>query len=81
MRLARTASPLLRYSLVDEVGFEPTMPEAADLQSAGVTNFPTHPYFLVGLERLELSRLSAAASKTASATNYDTIPFFLLPPL
>ena len=32
--------PLL---LVDEVGVEPTMPEAADLQSAGVTNFPTHP--------------------------------------
>ena len=29
--------------LVEMVGFEPTMPEAADLQSAGVTNFPTHP--------------------------------------
>ena len=29
--------------LVDEVGLEPTMPGAADLQSAGVTNFPTHP--------------------------------------
>ena len=28
---------------MDEVGFEPTMPGAADLQSAGVTNFPTHP--------------------------------------
>ena len=30
--------------LVDEVGLEPTMPEAEDLQSSGVTNFPTHPY-------------------------------------
>ena len=29
--------------LVEMVGFEPTMPEAADLQSAGVTNFPTLP--------------------------------------
>ena len=35
------------HNLVDEVGFEPTMPEAADLQSAGVTNFPTHPYLIV----------------------------------
>jgi hypothetical protein len=31
--------------LVDEVGLEPTMPEAEDLQSSGVTNFPTHPLF------------------------------------
>ncbi len=29
---------------MEVVGFEPTMPEAADLQSAGVTNFPTLPY-------------------------------------
>ena len=29
--------------LVDAVGLEPTMPEAEDLQSPGVTNFPTHP--------------------------------------
>ena len=29
---------------MDEVGLEPTMPEAEDLQSPGVTNFPTHPY-------------------------------------
>ena len=28
---------------MDEVGLEPTMPEAEDLQSPGVTNFPTHP--------------------------------------
>jgi len=28
---------------VDEVGLEPTMPVAGDLQSPGVTNFPTHP--------------------------------------
>ena len=47
-------TPLLRDRLVDEVGFEPTMPEAADLQSAGVTNFPTHPNFMVPQRRLEL---------------------------
>ena len=35
--------PFEKLVMVDEVGFEPTMPEAADLQSAGVTNFPTHP--------------------------------------
>ena len=28
---------------MEQVGLEPTMPEAADLQSAGVTNFPTTP--------------------------------------
>ena len=33
--------------MVDAVGVEPTMPEAEDLQSSGVTNFPTHP--LIGL--------------------------------
>ena len=41
------ALPRFHYFLVDEVGFEPTMPEAADLQSAGVTNFPTHPWTLI----------------------------------
>ena len=34
-------------NLVDEVGLEPTMPEAEDLQSPGVTNFPTHPKFTI----------------------------------
>ena len=29
--------------MVDAVGLEPTMPVAGDLQSPGVTNFPTHP--------------------------------------
>ena len=29
--------------LVETVGVEPTVPEAADLQSTGVTNFPTSP--------------------------------------
>ena len=29
--------------LVEPVGLEPTMPEAEDLQSPGVTNFPTTP--------------------------------------
>ena len=29
--------------LVDAAGVEPAVPEAADLQSTGVTNFPTHP--------------------------------------
>ena len=29
--------------MVEAVGLEPTMPGAADLQSAGVTNFPTPP--------------------------------------
>ena len=28
---------------MEVVGVEPTMPEAADLQSAGVTSFPTLP--------------------------------------
>ena len=31
------------HLLVDEAGLEPAMPEAEDLQSPGVTNFPTHP--------------------------------------
>ena len=30
--------------MVEEVGLEPTMPEAEDLQSPGVTNFPTLPF-------------------------------------
>ena len=29
--------------MVEQVGLEPTTPEAADLQSAGDTNFPTTP--------------------------------------
>lgn len=29
--------------MVDAVGVEPTVPEAGDLQSPGVTSFPTHP--------------------------------------
>ena len=36
--------------LVDKVGLEPTMPEAEDLQSPGVTNFPTHPIFWSGVQ-------------------------------
>ena len=34
--------------MVDEVGLEPTMPGAEDLQSPGVTNFPTHPKLAQG---------------------------------
>ena len=30
-------------NLVETAGVEPTVPGAADLQSAGVTNFPTSP--------------------------------------
>ncbi len=37
------ATILTGQILVEPVGLEPTMPEAADLQSAGVTNFPTTP--------------------------------------
>ena len=33
--------------LVDAVGVEPTVPGAGDLQSPGVTSFPTHPYNLL----------------------------------
>ena len=33
--------------MVGEAGLEPAMPSAPDLQSGGVTNFPTHPYYLV----------------------------------
>jgi hypothetical protein len=32
--------------MVELVGLEPTMPEAEDLQSPGVTNFPTTPKFV-----------------------------------
>ena len=31
--------------MVGQVGLEPTMPLAPDLQSGGVTNFPTDPDF------------------------------------
>lgn len=31
------------FNLVGRVGLEPTMPEAADLQSAGLTNSPIYP--------------------------------------
>jgi len=34
--------------MVDAAGFEPAVPEAADLQSTGVTNFPTHPFNYFG---------------------------------
>jgi len=33
----------MRPYLVETVGLEPTMPGAEDLQSPGVTNFPTSP--------------------------------------
>ncbi len=32
--------------MVEAVGVEPTVPGAADLQSAGVTSFPTPPKFV-----------------------------------
>ena len=35
----------MKPNLVDEVGVEPTVPGAGDLQSPGVTSFPTHPSF------------------------------------
>ena len=35
---------------MEPVGLEPTMPEAGDLQSPGVTNFPTTPLFGAGGE-------------------------------
>ena len=31
--------------MVEEAGLEPTMSGTADLQSAGVTNFPTLPLY------------------------------------
>ncbi len=36
-----------KKTMVETVGLEPTMPEAADLQSAGVTNFPTSPFTIL----------------------------------
>ena len=54
-------------NMVDAVGLEPTMPEAADLQSAGVTNFPTHP-----LERVRRIELLASAWKAEVLPLYDT---------
>ena len=38
-------STTLPLNLVEPVGLEPTMPEAEDLQSPGVTNFPTTPNY------------------------------------
>ena len=32
------------FALVGQAGLEPAMPKAPDLQSGGVTNFPTDPY-------------------------------------
>ena len=43
--------------MVDEVGLEPTMPEAEDLQSPGVTNFPTHPNISYGTPGSSTGRL------------------------
>ena len=42
-RLSRHSIKRCCAFLVEEVGLEPTMPEAEDLQSPGVTNFPTLP--------------------------------------
>ena len=36
------------HNLVDAVGVEPTVPGAGDLQSPGVTSFPTHPCLVAG---------------------------------
>ena len=33
--------------LVGQAGLEPAMPKAPDLQSGGVTNFPTDPYGII----------------------------------
>ena len=41
--------------MVEPVGLEPTMPGAADLQSAGVTNFPTTPLQLLYTLQLRMS--------------------------
>ena len=40
--------------MVEEVGLEPTMPEAEDLQSPEVANASRSPYFLVEVRRIEL---------------------------
>ena len=55
------------YYLVDAVGVEPTMPEAADLQSTGVTNFPTHPNMVEpdGIEPLAATPLNNGYRVTA----------------
>ena len=42
--ILQTASGEGLQILVDAVGVEPTVPGAGDLQSPGVTNFPTHPF-------------------------------------
>ncbi len=46
--------------MVDAAGVEPAVPGAADLQSTGVTNFPTHPYF-VTLSRYAVDRGSSGS--------------------
>ena len=62
--------------LVEVVGVEPTMPEAADLQSAGVTNFPTHPY-MVRLAGIEPARLAARDFKSLVSTNFTTVALLI----
>ena len=39
----RINQTLLCPVMVGEAGLEPAIPRAPDLQSRGVTNFPTHP--------------------------------------
>ena len=62
-------------------GLEPPRPKATDFKSVMATNYITVAYYLVGKERLELSRLTALASKTSMATNYITHPFTTRKPL
>lgn len=47
--------------LVGQAGLEPAMPKAPDLQSGGVTNFPTDPYI-------------NALSKYMSNLSFDYLP-------
>ena len=59
---------MLHY-MVDAAGVEPAVPEAADLQSTGVTNFPTHPYKLNTLQTMSVPALSRRYGKVCIKTN------------
>ncbi len=68
------------FLMVDEVGVEPTMPGAGDLQSPGVTNFPTHPYKIKCGEELNLtyqfSQLSTCSNKYWLWLQPDLLPSY-----
>ena len=60
---------------MDAAGVEPAVPGAADLQSTGVTNFPTHPKttgYLLSLDNQSLAiRFAESILKLESVTGLE----------